>query len=222
MATLGALALALGGCSLVLDPDDLTAELLVTRDGQDATALDTTTLDTTTPDDTTLDDTASPLDTAPGDTADTTTTDTNAATDADTPDTPASELVLRWSGQPPGTCTLAFRKNLTNCPVSCPDGKGWTIVVDASESTGIGAFQWRFGATDGYGVSPRQAVGPRVTLTVTEPDCALLAGADMSPGSIAVELATDGGGFVPLSPIRWSIQYISGLSCSSPGDCPAP
>lgn len=211
LASLAA-AVALAGCSLALDPDDLRAELLVTRDGQDT---GDTTADTTTSTDSTTS-------TATTDTSTTTATDSSTTDVDDATDTTTRALIVRWSGQDPSTCTLVYRKDLTGCPKACPDAEGWTLVIDASESTGIGAFNWRFAATNNYGVTPTQAVGPRVTLTVTPPDCALLAGADVGPGSIAVELATDGGAFAPQPAIRWGVLNISGLTCDSPNDCPDP
>ena len=186
-------ALALGGCSLVLDPDELRAELAT--DVAD-------TVDATTPDDTT-DSAETVVETAP--------------------ETVTTEIVVHYSGEAPTTCTFDYQvQPVTSCPKSCPNGAGWRVVVDASQSVGVGAFNWRFAATDGYSVKPTQASGPRVTWTIELPDCALLAGAEMGPGSIAVELATDGGTFLPRSAIRWSVRSVSAASCTSEGDCPGP
>ena len=210
-------ALVLGACSLVLDPDDLRAKraldadtkVVDTSDASDAS--DTIELDT--------------ADTIELDTADATELDTaDTVTDTGEPDTTIPrEVIVHYSGEAPLSCTFDYKViPITNCPSSCPDNKGWNVVVDASDSTGVGAFNWRFGATDGYSVNPTQASGPRVTLTIGLPSCELIAGAGMGPGSIAVELSTDGGAFEPRSAIRWAVRSVSASACTSQGFCPEP
>jgi len=215
---LATLALAaLPACSLVLDPDELTAELA--RDASDTDTADAPPIETndTSDPDTSDPDTSDP-DTSDPDTSDPDTTPADVAPDAAEP-----VVVVRYSGGSPPSCTLDYKLQLvTNCAQPCPNGATWTLVVDASESTGVDTFAWRFGATDGYGVSPTTASSARVDLTLTPPDCEIVAGSGMGPGSIAIELSVNGGDYEPLSPLRWSVRSVAAAACTSQGNCPAP
>lgn len=130
----------------------------------------------------------------------------------DTADVPERRLVVRHSGE--SGCTLEYR-SLLNCPTAC----AWTLVVDASESVGYGAFAWRFSATNSYRVSPSAASGARVTLTLDTPECGLTP-PTVGPGKVIAEVSADGGGYAIAASIDFAVQQVS--SCGDDDLCPAP
>jgi hypothetical protein len=157
------------------------------------------------------DTTADSTDTGRPDTAADTTVPPDTA-QPDTADVPEKRLVVRHSGE--NGCTLEYR-SLLNCPTAC----AWTLVVDASESVGHGAFAWRFSATNSYRVSPSSASGARVTIEVDTPECGLTP-PTVGPGKVIAELSADGGPYVIGASIDFAVQQVT--SCGDDDLCPAP
>lgn len=184
------------GCSYLTDSEALrfrdTTELEVVDVSDGVDRSDTT-------------DTTDSRDTQP-ETSDTAVPDTAA------PDAPERRLVVRHSGE--SGCTLEYR-SLLNCPTAC----AWTLVVDASESVGYGAFAWRFSATNSYRVSPSAASGARVTIEVDTPECGLTP-PTVGPGKVIAEVSADGGGYAIAASIDFAVQQVS--SCGDDDLCPAP
>lgn len=146
------------------------------------------------------------------DAVDTRDVQTETADTPDVADVPERRLVVRHSGE--SGCTLEYR-SLLGCPTAC----AWTLVVDASESVGYGAFAWRFSATNSYRVSPSAASGARVTLTLDTPECGLNP-PTVGPGKVIAEVSADGGGYVIAATIDFAVQQVS--SCGDDDLCPAP
>jgi len=201
-----ALLLVEGGCSFLLDPDDLRAEAL-DADGDVADtvadAADTAAVDTVT-----APDSAEPPDTTPP-------PDTTIAQDTDN----GPVRVVRYSGQNLGCVLDFYPAAITSCPRACPAGSGgWVLVFDATGSTGS-TFQWRLGATDGYTLAPQTPTGARVSATLAAPDCALF-GTGIGPGRVIIELSVDGAPWEHVDTLDFSVRQVT--SCSGPGACPAP
>lgn len=169
----------LGGCSLLLDPDELVAA------SREVDASD-----------------------GAGDVSD--------GTSADGEVDPGRNIVIAHSGMV--ACTLDFRIGITQCPETCGTG-GWTYVIDASASTGVGAFAWTFEATGGFVVTPRDASGARVSLTIDTPEC-LIGGTNVKPFSIVARLSVDGGPANPVNLPPISVGQVT--TCSGQGSCPDP
>jgi hypothetical protein len=141
--------------------------------------------------------------------------DSDAASDtSDVPVGPA--IVVRHSGA--NTCTFDFARSPTQCPITCPSA-GWTYVVDASDSVGVGTFAWTFEVTGGYVLDKRSAAGPRVSLVISLPEC-LIGGGDVRPFTLIARLSVDGGDaqLVEL-PV---ISVASVTTCGVPSGCAAP
>jgi hypothetical protein len=162
------------GCSLVLDPDELTAELADT----DGDALG----------------------------------DTGEVLSDGVPD---KQIVVEHSGMV--ACTFDYHLSLTQCPETC--APGWTYVVDASHSTGVGAFSWTFEATGGFRITPSHASGARVVLSIDTPDC-LVGGTNMRPFTVIARLATDGGTPELIELPQIGVGQV--IMCSGEGSCPDP
>ncbi|MFO0751072.1 MAG: hypothetical protein U1F43_36165 [Myxococcota bacterium] len=220
-------ALLLGGCSLTLDPDDLRAELAA--DAKDGATTDVAASDGSAdsladvaPDTTEVasveTDTSVVADT--NDIADTTAV---ADSEAEVDTGPTQEIVLHYSGDGPDGCNLEYQVViLTQCPQTCPAKGGWHLVVDASDSLGVGTFSWRFAATNLYTVTPTLASGARVELEVDVPGCELLSGTTVGPGAITVELSVDGGPYQQQRSLHWTTSSVPAASCHREGVCPAP
>lgn len=203
VAALTGLAMAGAGCSLVLDPSDLTADRL---DGQS---------DTLDGDgDATTADTAPLTDSAAGDTTtpDTVTVDTSE---------PGPHVVIKASGV--GGCELDYHSVLvTGCPETCPDKGGWTLVFDATASTGVTGFDWRFSATEMYDVQPKSATGGRVEITLDVPGCELLHGATIGSASVYATLTINGDADATYpAQLDFSVRQVSGCATTQ-GTCAEP
>lgn len=200
---------ALAACSVVLDPDQITARRAAADDAADTRA----TPDSASPDSVATTDTTTP------DTSDTGATATTLTTAPDAgPDTPDRVIDVRYSGQ--NGCTLGFKSiPITNCPQACPSG-GWSLVFDASASVGVSTFAWRFDATDNYKITPDTATGARVTAKLDVPACELLAGAKVGPAKVLASLSVDGGPYTTTVTLDFNVSQVT--SCDGANDCPGP
>lgn len=205
--------LSTAGCSLVLDADDLKAEHLDISGDTVGTADTVRPADSTTPTDTA----APPTDaTAPSDT--TAVEDTTGPADTAAP---APVLVIKKSGV--GGCQLDYHSVIvTGCPETCPDKGGWTLVFDASASTGVTSFDWRFSATEMYDVQPKTATGGRVEITLDVPGCELLQGATIGSATIYATLIPNGDEAAKTTAqLDFVVRQVT--SCgSTQGTCPDP
>lgn len=135
--------------------------------------------------------------------------------DTDVPVGPA--IVVRHSGA--NSCTFDFARSPTQCPISCPSA-GWTYVVDASDSSGVGTFAWTFEVTGGYVLDKRSAAGPRVSLVISLPEC-LIGGGDVRPFTLIARLSVDGGDAELVELPMISVASVT--SCDdAPSGCAAP
>jgi len=204
---LAATAVLASGCSLVLDPNDLTAAQrdisgdIFNPDASDAA--DTKVADTAPVDTTAPADTAPPADTSPVDTA-----------------SPGPQVVIHASGV--GGCELDYSTVIvTECPETCPSKGGWKLIFDATASTGVTSFDWKFSATESYDVEPKSATGGRVEVTLDVPSCALLQGATLGSATIYATLTVNGGPTQYDARIDFSVRHVS--SCGTTrGSCASP
>lgn len=158
------------------------------------------------------DDAPLPDGVAPSDSSDS--TDPHDPSDAG-PEPPVLRLV--HSGM--NGCVLDYYLQfLTGCPKTC----GWQIALDATESTGVQSFTWRFSATNGYTVSPETASGPSPTVNVGFPSCTLLGGNDVGPARVLIEVRLNGGPFEIVSTVDFGVRMVSSCPSSGQGACPLP
>jgi|GEM_PF-1780084 len=247
-----ALTMTLGtGCSLILDPDDLTAEQLdggaEDSDAGADTALGDTLVDDTSDDTQVAEDTATDShtvdDTEVADTADTTDTTLPDTTVVDTalsdtvePDDTVEpvdttvdtvepvHVVIAHSGA--GGCELDYKTqflDLTACPRTCPEVGGWTLVFDATQSTGVTSFDWDFEVTNQYKVTPESASSGRVEVNLDVPSCDLFSGSSLGSASIYATLYVNGDTVTEYSAkLDFSVRYLSSTCGATQGDCPDP
>lgn len=207
LVLVGALVATLGACSLVLDPDDLTADPIDGLNDEVAPA-DTTATDAPSSD-------ATPADTATADAAPDAT-----ATDTAEPDTVTGPtVVIRRPGV--GGCELDYDADLiTSCPGTCPSDGGWTLVFDASESVGVDSYRWSFSVTNNYRVTPEVATTARVEVNLDVPSCELF-GTTVGGALLLARLRVDGEEEEHAADVSFSVRKVGSCGAGQ-GNCPSP
>lgn len=209
-------AWSLGGCTALLDPDEL-----VVSDGTTDTATDEGAVDANLADDDggstdrgapvdlgladllgRGDDGPAATDDGP-DPADTLSADDGGGGDAGRADDGSSsvddgpsapEIVVALPGDE-GRCDMQYRRGIAPpCPSTCPGGGGWSFVVDASASRGVDRWIWSFTASSGYrihGVDGDRTARPTVHVDFdTDGVCTNY---QVRPGTIFVKVQANGG-----------------------------
>lgn len=237
---------ALGGCSLLLDTDELDAELRDTVEETDLPETDdladlggeTETSDDTSPvdldsdladteplDAEVADDSGPSEDTVEdSDDGDDTSPDDgwndSASPDADAdsgPDTDVEVLpTLDIRTSGGGNCILDF---YLQAVTNCPKTCGWTVTFDAQASQGISSLSWRFTTTGGYLLTPETAVGMSAAVVVSTPACILFPAGSMRPAKVTASVSVDGGPWQPGADIPFTVRQVQVCGSSM---CPAP
>jgi len=203
------LAIVSTACSLTLDPDELHAQL------KTADATSTTEVVDSTSGDTVGDTTTTPPDST------STTTDTAIEEEATGPQ---PNIVFHYSGED-GGCDLNFYFFVaTGCPMVCGLSQDWTLAIDASNSTNVDDFKWKFRGNDGYIVSPNTGSGARVdNIKLSLPACAVGNVPEVGDSEVTVDLSIDGGHTYDRHfAIPFTVNQQGSPTCSDAGVCAAP